>query len=131
MKLLDTINVIASLDPKNPHYRKAVVYFQRIRTHSDVFIPCVVIHECELVLKKMFPLAQEEQILRNLNLIIPKNKILPVDAETHAIAVQWTQIGQNYGGYNDTLIASLAYQNHADVISNDASFRQMGITTIW
>jgi len=131
MKLLDTMTVIASLDPNHKHYRKAVIHLQRLRSHDDVFIPCVVIHECEIVLRKRFSLAKVEQILRNLNLILPKNKIVPVDAETHAIATQWKLIGQSYGGYTDTLIASLAYQNKANVISYDASFRHMGITTIW
>ena len=131
MKLLDTMTLIASLDPKHKHYRKAVNYLQRLRTHEDVFVPCVVIHECELVLRKNFSLTELERLLRSLDLIIPKNKIVPVDAETHAIATQWKLIGQSFGGYTDTLIASFAFQNRANVISCDASFRQMGITTIW
>ena len=131
MKLLDTMTLIASLDPKHKLYRKAVIYLQRLRSHDDVFVPCVVIHECELVLKKNFSLTEVERLLRSLDLIIPKNKIVPVDAGTHAIAAQWTLLGQSYGGYTDTLIASLAFQNRANVISCDASFRQMGITTIW
>lgn len=131
MKFLDTLTLIASLDRKHQHYRKAVQYLQRLRTHDDVFIPCVVLHECELVLSKKFSLSQREQILNNLNMIIPKNKIVPVDAETHAIALKWKMMGQSYGGYTDTLIASLAYQNKASIITCDASFRQMGINTIW
>lgn len=131
MKLLDTMTLIASLDPKHKYYKKAVNYLQRLRTNDDVFVPCIVIHECELVLRRKFSLTELERLLRNLDLIIPKDKIIPIDAETHAIATQWTIIGQNYGGYTDTLIASLAFQNKANVISCDASFRQMGITTIW
>ena len=131
MKLLDTLTLIASLDPSHRQHRKAVDYLQRLRTHSDVFIPCVAIHECELVLSKKFSLTQRERILRNLDLIIPKMKIVPVDAGTHAIATQWKLLGQNSGGTTDTLIASLAYQNKADVVSWDAAFRHMGVKTIW
>ncbi len=131
MKLLDSISVIASLDPKHQHYRKAVFHLQRLRSSTDVFIPCVVLHECELVLRRRFSLPQVEQIMKNLSLIIPKSKIIPVDAETHSLVNNWKIIGQSCGGDCDTLIACLAYQNRADIISNDASFRRMGITTIW
>ncbi len=131
MKIIDSIIVLASLDPNHKHYRKAVFYLQKLRSSQDVFIPCIVLHECELVLKRRFSFAQIEQIMRDLSLIIPKNKIIPADAETHSIANNWKTLGQSYGGDCDTLIACIAFQNRAEVISCDSSFRNMGINTIW
>jgi hypothetical protein len=39
MKIIDSIIVLASLDPNHKHYRKAVFYLQKLRSAQDVFIP--------------------------------------------------------------------------------------------
>jgi len=133
MRLLDTIVLIASMDPKHPLYNKAVKHLQSVRSSSDVFVPCVVMHECEVVLRKKrkIPDTDIERIFQNLTLIIPNNKVIAADAETHRIAKTMSISGLSRGGYTDTMIASMAKQHQAEVVSLDKSFRKMGIRTYW
>jgi len=132
MRLLDTIVLIASLDPKHPLYGRAIKHLQSVRS-PDVFVPCVVMHECELVLRKKLRIREIdiERIFQNLTLMIPNAKVVAADAETHRIATTMSIAGQDRGGYTDTMIASMAKQHQAEVVSTDSAFRGMGVRTIW
>ncbi|MEM3696420.1 MAG: PIN domain-containing protein [Candidatus Bathyarchaeia archaeon] len=132
MKILDTVVLIASLDPMHPLFNKAVQHLYSVRTANDIFVLCLTLHECNLVLRKRkFPPSQRERIFRNIALIIPKQKLIPTEASIIAEAEHMAANRRAHGGLFDVLIAAAAKMYNADVISTDSAFDKMGVKRIW
>lgn len=128
MKILDTVVLISSLDPDHPLYRDALKHLESVILLDDVFVPSVVVLECDLVLKgEGFSNEERSKIFEKLTRIIPENKILPILINV----IKKTADIVNEKTYFDALIASTAFKYNADIISTDPIFSKQGINTIW
>jgi len=74
-----------------------------------------------------FSAADREMIFHSLELLIPNQKVLPCTPSIHANAVQF----EAAGGWFDSIIASVALEHSAIVISTDIVFDQLNIPRIW
>jgi predicted nucleic acid-binding protein len=132
LKLLDTEVLIASLNKNHKLYRKAIMHLQSIRNPTDVFVLCLVFHECDLVLRKnRFSSSDRERIFQNLSLIIPKDRIVATEPRFLRKAANLEANKKAKGGLFDSLIASAALELGAEIISTDPCFRNMGVITRW
>jgi predicted nucleic acid-binding protein len=128
MKIIDTVVLISSLDPEHPLYRDAIKHLQSVIFSEEIYVPSVVLIECDLVLKaKGFSKEERSIIFERLTQLIPENRILPI---TINVLKRIADL-ENEKRYFDALIASTALEHNADIISTDHVFPKEGITTLW
>lgn len=128
MKIIDTVVLISSLDPEDPLHEKGFKHLRSLILSEEVYVPSVVLVECDLVLKtKEFSNEERSRIFKKLARLIPENKILPIPVTVLKKTIDL----ENHKEYFDALVASTALKYKADIISTDPIFSEQGITTIW
>ncbi|MHA1596392.1 MAG: type II toxin-antitoxin system VapC family toxin, partial [Candidatus Asgardarchaeia archaeon] len=111
MRIIDTMVIIASLNPSHKLYKKAYKHLQSVLLEDDVWVPSFVLLEFDLTLKsKNFSEEERSRFFEKLDQIIPKNKILPV---TPRILKRAAYMKDNVE-YFDSLIASIALEYGAE-----------------
>jgi len=119
MRIIDTMVIIASLNPSHKLYKKAYKHLQSVLLEDDVWVPSFVLLEFDLTLKsKNFSEEERSRFFEKLDQIIPKNKILLV---TPRILKRAAYMKDNVE-YFDSLIASIALEYGAEIISKDHIF---------
>jgi len=128
LKIIDTVVLISSNDPTHPLYPRARQHLLSLISSEDVFIPTIVLTEYDLELKTHgFSASDRERIFRDLELMIPDQKILPCTPSIHGRAIQF----ERFGGWFDSLVAAAAFEYYATVISTDAVFDLINVPRIW
>ncbi len=127
MHLIDTMVLIASLDPEHPLHRKALHHLGRVSEH-EVYVPSPAVLEMDLELKTHgFDKEERREACTSLLGYVGGEKILPLTFETVAEAV-----GLEYvSGYFDALIGSMAKLLGATLVSRDKAFERMGLRIEW
>jgi len=128
LKIVDTVVLISSNDPTHPLHSKAKQHLLSISLSGDIFVPTIVLAEYDLELKTHgFSANARERIFRNLEVLIPNNKIVACTPSVHATAVSL----EGFGGWFDSLIAATAIEYRATIVSTDPVFDTMGIPRVW
>jgi predicted nucleic acid-binding protein len=128
LKIVDTVVLVSSNDPTHPLYPVAQQHLLSLSSIADFFVPTIVLVEYDLELKTHgFSVSDREKIFRALEILIPRNKIIPCTHSVHASAPSL----ERFGGYFDSLIAATALEYAATIVSTDSVFDRMGIPRIW
>lgn len=128
MLLLDTMVLIASLDPMHPLHNRAIHHLKRVGSDDDVQVPSAAILELDLELKSHgFTLDERREAATSLLGYVPEENVLPITLETIVQAMDLEKIG----GYFDALIGSTAKLLGASVASKDKAFAEMGLKIEW
>lgn len=127
MQLLDTMVLIASLDPDHPLHRRALHHLGRVAS-EDVYVPSPAVLEMDLELKSHgFTKEERREAYTSLLGYVGEEKILPLTLEAILETVGLEEIG----GYFDALIGATAKLRGASVISKDKAFTAMGLGIEW
>jgi len=126
--LLDTLVLIASLDPAHPLHSRAMHHLHRVASGNEVYVPSAALMEMDLELKSHgFHLEERREATASLLGYVPEDNVLPVTLETIIEAMDLEKIG----GYFDSLIGATAKLRSASVVSKDRAFVEMGLRIDW
>ena len=127
MHLLDTMVLIASLDPKHPLHRRALHHLTRVSS-EEAYVPSPAILEMDLELKSHgFSKDERREASTSLLGYVGQEKILPLTFEAVGQAVDLEEVS----GYFDALIGSMAKLRGAIILSKDRAFLDMGVKIEW
>jgi len=128
MKLLDTIVVIGSFNPSDKFHSQCIRHLRTIDSKKDVFVPFVTILEADLVMKARGYTHDERRISwQALEHEIPTSKLVPNSVSSIRAALKLQEAGMDYF---DSLVASLALELEAVVITNDQEIGRV-VKTEW
>lgn len=128
MRIIDTVVLVSSNDPTHRLHSRARLHLLSLRSSNDVFVPTIVLTEYNVVLKSRgFSPSDRERIFRNLQLVIPYQKVVPCTPSIHARAVQF----EGFGGWFDSVVAATAFEYYATVISTDHVFDVINVPRTW
>jgi len=103
MHLLDTMVLIASLDPEHPLHRKPLHHLGRVSEH-EVYVPSPAVLEMDLELKTHgFNKDERREACTSSLGYVGGEKVLPLTFETVAEAMELEEVS----GYFDALIGSM------------------------
>lgn len=127
MRLLDTMVLVAGLDPAHSLHARSVHHLRSVSS-PDVYVPSAAILELDLELKSHgFGREDRQEAAASLLGYIHKEKVLPITLETISELIRYEHIA----GYFDALIGSTAKLHDASIISKDPAFREMGLEIEW
>ena len=127
MRLLDTMVLIASLDPEHSLHKRAIHHLRRVSS-EEVYVPSPAILEMDLELKSHgFTREERREACTSLLGYVEERKVLPLTIEVIAEAVGLEDVS----GYFDALIGSTAKLRGASLISKDKAFTAMGLRIEW
>ena len=127
MHLLDTMVLIASLDPEHLLHRRALHHLRRVAT-EQVYVPSPAVLEMDLELKTHgFTRAERREACTSLLGYVGEEKILPLTFEAFAEAVSLEETS----GYFDALIGAVAKLRGATLVTKDRAFGDMGLKIEW
>ncbi len=127
MQVLDTMVLIASLDPGHLLHKRALHHLRRVAS-EEVFVPSPVILEMDLELKSHgFTREERQEASASLMGYVGEEKILPLTFEAIGEAVDLEEVS----GYFDALVGATARLRGASVVSKDRAFTTMGLLIEW
>lgn len=128
MKIIDTVVLVSSNDSTHRLHSRAKQHLLSLSSSLDVFVPTIVLVEYDLELKAHgISASDRERIFRDLEILIPNDRIVPCTPSVHATAIPL----ENFGGWFDSLIAATALEYRATIVSTDSVFDAMQIPRIW
>ena len=128
MKLVDTVALIGYLNPKDKEYKRSVHHLERVSADDEVFVPVTTLLEADLVMKiRQYSESERETSWAALESAIPREKVVPNSVSSIRSAAGLQKAGMDYF---DSLIASLAKESDSDVITTDASIKDV-VKTEW
>ncbi len=128
MKLIDTVVLIASINPKNKRNLKAMNHLDAVTLDAETFIPAPVLIEFELELMSHgFNEDQRRTVLEDLVAVVPKNKVLPQSIGSMLRGLTLYKSGMTYF---DSLLAGMAQESGATVITVDKAVSKV-VKTEW
>ncbi len=128
MKLIDTVAIIGSLNPRDREHTRSVEHMRQIASHSDVYVPVLALIEADLVMKvKGYDHSEREISWRALESKIPPSKILSSNVPSIYSAIQMQREGMDYF---DSLISSLAKETNSIVLTPDKAIGNI-VRTEW
>ncbi|MFY3741392.1 MAG: putative nucleic-acid-binding protein [Candidatus Nitrosomirales archaeon] len=128
MKLIDTMVLIVSINPKDKRNPKAMNHLDAVTQDAKTFVPAPVLIEFELELMSHgFNEDQVRTVLEDLSAVIPTTKVLSqsVISMLHALALYRSGMT-----YFDSLIAGMAQESDATVITADKAVAKV-VKTEW
>ena len=128
MKLIDTMVLIVSINPKDKRNPKAMNHLDAVTQDADTFVPAPVLIEFELELMSHgFNDDQRRTVLEDLSAVIPTTKVLPQSVISMLYALTLYRSGMTYF---DSLIAGMAQESDATVITADKAVTKV-VKTEW
>ena len=128
MKLIDTMVLVTSINPRDERHLKALNHLDAVTLDVETFVPAPVLIEFELELMSHgFDEDQRRIILEDLITAVPKNKVLPQSVNAMLNALTLYQSGVTYF---DSLIAGMAQESGATVITTDKVVAKV-VKTTW
>lgn len=133
MQILDTVVLIAYLDPKDPRYEKANEYVLDIGLKQDLFVPSATLLELDLELKAHGVRDETRVIIHSkLARLIPQSRVLPLTSAVLGQAAELSKQARWRDSYFDTMIAGTGLEYGADsAITTDRKFARLGIKPIF
>lgn len=131
-KMLDTVALVAFVDPKHPLHTTAKKHVESLTTEPEVFLPSTVLLELDLVLKGTeFKPHQRKEIFELLRKVIPENKILPLTMEVMKKAIDLDSKARWTSHYFDAIIAAYAANHSATILTSDRMIPTLGVPVEW
>ncbi len=128
MKLIDTMVLIVSINPKDKRNPKAMNHLDAVIREAETFVPAPVLIEFELELMSHgFNEDQRRTVLEDLSAVIPTAKVLPQSVISMLYALTLYRSGMTYF---DSLIAGMAQESDAIVITADKAVAKV-VKTEW
>jgi len=128
MRLLDTVVIIGALNTGNRHHAESVKHLEELGESGEARVPVTVLLEADLVMKASGYAAEERRLTwRALQGWITAGRVIPntVTSLHNAVALQ-----EHGLDYFDSLIASLALEVGATVVTTDNAMRDV-VDTDW
>ncbi len=128
MRLLDTVVIIGSLNPKDKTHVRSMEHLRGVTSHSDTLVPMVSLIEADLVMKiKGYEHSERELSWRALESKIPPSRIIPNSIASMYSAMELQKQGMDYF---DSLISSLARETNSVVLTTDRAIASV-VQTEW
>ena len=128
MRLLDTVVLIGALNTGNRHHTESVKHLEELGESSEARVPVTVLLETDLVLKARGYSAEERRLTwRALQGWITSDRVVPNTITSLRDAISLQEKGLDYF---DSLIASLAVEAGATVVTTDRAMRDV-VGTDW
>lgn len=117
MKLLDTIVLVAAMNPANKYHKTGMAYLRALQSAEETFVPTSTLTEFDLVMRNRG--YTEGEIAETWTAVAPliTNSVAPTTPSAHLTA---TEIRLKGLAYFDSLIVALAKETNAVVITRDA-----------
>ncbi|MDG6926248.1 MAG: PIN domain-containing protein [Nitrososphaerota archaeon] len=118
MRLLDTVALIAYLNPKDREHKRSKEYFEELNLEdSDIFIPNTSLIEADLLMKiRGYDFSEREVSWRALESRVPEAHLLTNSISSIYSALEFQEKGLDYF---DSLITSLARETDSPIITTD------------
>ncbi len=128
MRLIDTVAIIGSLNPKDRTHARSIEHLSQVTSHSDMFVPMISLIEADLVMKiKGYEHSEREISWRALESRIPPSRIIANTVSSIYSAMELQKQGMDYF---DSLISSLARETNSVVITTDRAIASI-VQTEW
>ncbi|MFH2111339.1 MAG: PIN domain-containing protein [Candidatus Bathyarchaeota archaeon] len=128
MRLLDTVTLIGALNTGSRHHAESVIHLEELREGGETRVPMVVLLEADLVMKTRGYSAEERRLTwRAFEGWISADKVVSNTVTSLRDAVALQDRGLDYF---DSLIASLAIETGATVVTTDRALRDV-VSTDW
>ena len=117
MKLLDTMVLVSAMNPANKHHKIGMSYLATLQSTEDTYVPTSSLIEFDLVMRNRE--YTEGEIAETWTALTPflGEKVVPTTSSAHLATTEMRIKGLTYF---DSLIAALAKETKAVVITKDA-----------
>jgi len=128
MRLIDTVALIGSLNPRDREHAHSLQHIRHVASRDDLYVPMASLIEADLVMKiRGYDHMEREVSWKALEARIPKGKILANPVSTIRLAIELQKEGMDYF---DSLITSLAKETNSTVITTDRAIQTV-VPTEW
>ncbi len=132
MKVFDTVVLVSYTDKSNTLHARAEAHVTSLTSRSDGFVPSVVLHEYDTVLKnRSVSFEDREKLFDLLSSVIPRRKILRSTTTQLKRAAGLDKTASWQSHYFDVMIASCALENSATLITTDTEIPKLGVKVEW
>ncbi len=124
MKLLDTVILVAAMNPADKHHKIGIARLRDLRSEKGIFVPSSTLTEFDLVMRNRG--YEEHEVSETWRALVPfiGGKVLATTPSAHLLAAEVRRSGLTYF---DSLITALAKELGASVLTNDAEIsKQVG-----
>jgi len=127
MNLLDTVVLVAALNPKNEAHDRAVEFMNLLENEGeDTFLPMSALIEFDLVMKgRKYSPNQRRAAFSWLSFLVPENKIISNSSPSLVVAIELQEIGLSYF---DSMISALAIEKNATILTSDKMISKVAST---
>ncbi len=117
MRLIDTVVLMAAINPNDKLHEVAREHLKRLSDAEDTYLPAPILIEFDLELKSHGFTEDERAItFEDLTPVIPPERVFPQSVIAMASAAEFQRSGMSYF---DSLISSMAKELEASVITTD------------
>ncbi len=129
MNLIDTVVLVAAINPTNEQHRVASDYLGLVGDEDeDTFVPTTTLLEFDLVMKgRKYTSSQRSAAFSWLSHQVPETRLISNSPNSIMIALELQEMGL---GYFDSMIAALANQTSSAVVTPDKMISQV-VSTKW
>jgi len=132
VKILDTVALVSYIEPNDPFHEDGKKHVRSVTTTDEVFVPSVALLELDIILKSRgFSYDERKRIFELLSAPIPSEKVLRLTTSILKRAVELDRVASWRRHYFDVLIASLAREYAADVVTTDIRMSKLGVNISW
>ncbi|MBI3859259.1 MAG: PIN domain-containing protein [Thaumarchaeota archaeon] len=125
---MDTLVLVGALNPKDGLHKEALRHLESLSGDSETFLPVSCAFEFDLVLKgRSYTLKERENALEWLSYSVPDDKLSCNSLPSLRAAIRLQEKGM---GYFDSMIASLALESGAVVVTKDREISEV-VRTEW
>jgi len=127
MNLLDTVALVAAMNPENEAHNRAVEYLNLLGNKTeDTFLPVMTLIEFDLVMKgRKYTPNQRRAAFSWLSYFVSEDKIISNSSSSVVLAIELQERGLNYF---DSMISALAIEKNATVLTSDKMISQVADT---
>ncbi len=131
MKIIDTVVLVAYVNPLDPRCEKATRHITSISEIEEIFVPSATLLEFDLELKAHEVSDEErESVHSRLLRLIPSENILPITPAILKRAARLSPKARWRGAYFDTLIVATGLEYNARLaLTTDHRFPKLGLET--
>ena len=131
-RILDTVVLVAFVEPKHLLHQVGKKYIEALTTEPDVFLPSTSLIELDLVFKsEELNFRQRKEIFGLLSQVIPDQKILPLTSPVMETAILLDNQAKWTSHYFDVIIAAYALHYSAKILTTDKMIPALGVNVEW
>ncbi len=117
MKTIDTVVLIAFLNPGDRLHHRSLERLEELESSKEPYVSTAALIETDIVMKlRRFTIPEREISWLAIGSVIPRERVIPNTATSLRLATALQDSGLDYF---DSLIASVALENDASVITTD------------